>query len=81
MVVAEPIAFYQSGSTSYRWIEVLVDCPGTQGIYTYRLPNELKVQPGDILSVPFGAQQVGAVALRLVEHPPADLAPEKNSGH
>jgi primosomal protein N' (replication factor Y) len=77
MVVAEPIAFYQSGSTSYRWIEVLVDCPGTQGIYTYRLPNELKVQPGDILSVPFGAQQVGAVALRLVEHPPADLAPEK----
>lgn len=77
MVVAEPIAFYQSGSTSYRWIEVLVDCPGTQGIYTYRLPNELEVQPGDILSVPFGAQQVGAVALRLVEHPPADLAPEK----
>ena len=76
LVVAEPVASYQSGSTSYRWIEVLVDCPG-QGIYTYRLPNEMAVQPGDILSVPFGAQQVGAVALRLVNQPPADLAPDK----
>jgi len=77
LVVAEPVASYQSGSTSYRWIEVLVDCPGTQGIYTYRLPDELEVQPGDILSVPFGAQQVGAIAIRLVEQPPAHLAPDK----
>jgi len=76
VVVAEPVASYQSGSTRARWIEVLVDCPG-QGIYTYRLPNELEVQPGDILSVPFGAQQVGAIAIRLVDQPPADLAPEK----
>ncbi len=76
LVVAEPVASYQSGSTSYRWIEVLVDYPG-QGIYTYRLPKEMAVQPGDILSVPFGTQQVGAVALRLLEQPPADLALDK----
>jgi primosomal protein N' (replication factor Y) len=77
MVVAEPGAFYQSSGTQSRWIEVLVDCPGAQGIYTYRLPEELNCQPGDILSVPFGASQVGAIAMRLVEQPPADLAPEK----
>jgi primosomal protein N' (replication factor Y) len=76
VVVAEPVVSYQSGSTRARWIEVLVDCPG-QGIYTYRLPNELEVQPGDILSVPFGSQQIGAIAIRLVDQPPADLAPEK----
>ena len=77
LVVAEPKVSYQSGSTSYRWIEVLVDCPGAQGIYTYRLPSELEVQPGDILSVPFGAQQVGAIAIRLVDQPPANLALDK----
>ncbi len=77
LVVAEPGAFYQSSSTHNRWIEVLVDCPGAQGIYIYRLPVELEVQPGDILSVPFGASQVGAIAIRMVDQPPADLAPDK----
>ncbi len=76
VVVAEPVASYQPGSTQ-RWVEVLVDCPGTQGIYTYRLPSGLEVQPGDILSVPFGASQVGAIAIRLVNQPPDNLAPDK----
>lgn len=77
IVVAEPGAFYQSSSTHNGWIEVLVDCPGAQGIYIYRLPIGLEVQPGDILSVPFGASQVGAIAIRMVDQPPADLAPDK----
>ncbi len=77
LVVAEPEASYQSGMAQSRWIEVLIDCPGAQGVYTYGLPAQLAVQPGDILSVPFGAAQVGAIALRLVEQPPADLAPQK----
>ena len=77
LVAAEQRGSYQSGLTSHRWIEVLVDCPGSQGIYTYKLPAELKVQPGDILSVPFGSQQVGAIAIRSVDHLPPDLAPEK----
>ncbi len=47
------------------WVDVLVDCPGASGLYTYRVPKELTVQPGDIVSVSFGAQQVGAIAIRL----------------
>ncbi|MGL4618205.1 MAG: DEAD/DEAH box helicase, partial [Chroococcidiopsis sp.] len=75
-VVAELQGYYQS-QTNQRWLEVLVDCPGTQEIYTYKLPAQLTVQPGDILSVPFGANQVGAIALRFVEQPPVDLSPDK----
>jgi len=73
IVAAEPRVPFQLTS---RWIEVLVDCPGVQGIYTYKLPAELDVQPGDILSVPFGKSQVGAIAIRLSQ-PPADLAQDK----
>ncbi len=47
------------------WVQVLVDCPGAQGLYTYEIPADLVVQVGDILSVPFAAQQVGAIALVL----------------
>ncbi|MDV2993859.1 MAG: primosomal protein N' [Chroococcidiopsis sp. SAG 2025] len=75
-VVAELQGYYQS-QTNQRWLEVLVDCPGTQEIYIYKLPTQLTVQPGDILSVPFGANQVGAIALRFVEQPPVDLSPDK----
>ena len=56
-----------------RWVEVLVDCPGAEGLFTYALPDGLTVQPGDILSVPFGAQQVGAIAVQCPAHLPPDL--------
>jgi primosomal protein N' (replication factor Y) len=74
-LVAEPARSYQTSSNNTkRWIEVLVDCPGATGIYTYKLPeNMLLVQPGSILSVPFGTQQVGAIAIRLLEQPNADI--------
>lgn len=75
--VAEPGASYETGSIENRLIEVLVDCPGAQGLFTYRLPAELEAQPGDILSVPFGAQLVGAIAIRHVLHLPPDLDPSK----
>lgn len=61
-------------ATSPQWVEVLVDCPGAEGLYTYQLPPELAVQPGDILSVPFSHQQVGAIALRLLTSLPDSLA-------
>ena len=48
------------------WVEVLVDCPGVQGVFTYGLPVGLIVQPGDILSVPFGAQQIGGVVVQCL---------------
>ena len=57
------------------WAEVLVDCVGAKGLYTYAVPEGLAVQPGDIVSVPFGAQQVGAIAIRLPQSPPEGLAP------
>ncbi|PZV17095.1 MAG: primosomal protein N' [Leptolyngbya sp.] len=56
------------------WVEVLVDCPGVQGVFTYRLPvsllGEQIVQPGDILSVPFGAQQIGGVVVQCLDKLP-----------
>ena len=46
-------------------MSALVDCPGAQGFYTYEVPADVQVVVGDILSVPFGAQQVGAIAVSL----------------
>jgi primosomal protein N' (replication factor Y) len=77
LVVAQAREPYQSSATVNRWVEVLVDCPGSTGLFTYRLPAQLEIKPGDILSVPFGAQQLGAIAIRLLAQPNIDLAPEK----
>ncbi|MGB7414105.1 MAG: primosomal protein N' [Thermosynechococcaceae cyanobacterium] len=57
-----------------RFVEVLVDSPGAEKLFTYRLPTTLKVQVGDILSVPFGAQTVGGIAIRCFENLPISLA-------
>lgn len=76
-VVHEPGASYQPKTTENRWIEVLVDCPGNLGLLTYRLPSHLEVKPGDILTVPLGTQQLGAIAIRLLDQPSADLPLEK----
>ncbi len=59
------------------WVNVLVDYGGQPEIYTYRLPRDLEVQAGDILTVPFGQQQVGAIALALLATPPDSLAAEQ----
>ncbi|MEM6868118.1 MAG: DEAD/DEAH box helicase, partial [Cyanobacteria bacterium P01_C01_bin.121] len=56
-------------------MEVLVDCPGASGLYTYRIPPGLRVDAGDIVSVFFGAQQVGAIAIRIPSKVPEGLAP------
>lgn len=66
-------AYWLERSHAQPWVEVLVDCPGAQGLYTYGIPAHLEVQPGDILSVPFGAQQVGAIAIRMLDQLPSDL--------
>ncbi|TVP57919.1 MAG: primosomal protein N' [Nodularia sp. (in: Bacteria)] len=76
LLVAEPGETYQAENVN-RWIEVLVDCPGATGLFTYRLPTQLKIKPGDILSVPFGTQKVGAIAIRLLTKLNIDLPPEK----
>ena len=76
-VVAEPGESYQSAKSANRWVEVLVDFPGNSGLFTYKLPAHLEIKPGDILSVPFGAQQLGAIAIRLLTELNVDLPPEK----
>jgi len=58
------------------WVDVLVDCAGTQGVYSYRVDPPLVVQAGAILNVPFGPQLVGAIALALRTVPPA-VPPEQ----
>jgi primosomal protein N' (replication factor Y) len=76
-LVAEPITGYAIGTQIRGWIEVLVDCPGIEELYTYHIPPHLTVQVGDILSVPFGNQMVGAIALRSLDRLPENLSPDR----
>lgn len=85
LVLAERGASYQSAYTQDRWVEVLVDCPWTPQespseeklkLYTYKLPQDLEVQPGDIVNVPFNKQQLGGVAIRLLDSLPTNLDPK-----
>ena len=71
LVTAEPRSSYQI--IPQDWVEVLVDCPGIQGLYTYSLPEDLKVNAGDIVSVPWGMQITGGIVIRLLHEPPANL--------
>ena len=75
LLVAEPQSGYTVDLAS--WVEVLVDCPGTQGLYTYSLPADLTVRGGDIVSVPFGAQVTGGIVVRLLASPPENLDPKR----
>ena len=82
LLVAEPSSGYVADCDPRRrhrasWIEVLVDFPGTQGLYTYSLPADLTVRGGDIVSVPFGAQIIGGIVVRLLTSPPENLDPKK----
>jgi primosomal protein N' (replication factor Y) len=86
--VAEAGASYNTNSSSdnslddIRLIEVLVDIPTGQlktqdreqpPVFTYSIPSHLNVEPGDILSVPFGAMYLGAIAIRLTTQIPPGL--------
>jgi primosomal protein N' (replication factor Y) len=64
-------------SHSPSWVNVLVDYGGQPEVYTYHRPEHLPVEVGDILTVPFGAQQVGAIALSLLTTPPNHLSPNQ----
>ena len=74
-IVAEPLSGYEIGTQ--QWVEVLVDFPGIQGLYTYSLPPELSVCSGDIVSVPFGMQVTGGIAIRILSEPPIELDKNK----
>ncbi|MGB3190236.1 MAG: primosomal protein N' [Limnoraphis sp.] len=86
--VAEAGASYDTNnsvthsSDDIRLIEVLVDIPTGQlksqdptqpHLFTYSIPSHLNVEPGDILSVPFGAMYLGAIAIRPTTQIPPGL--------
>ena len=76
-LVAQPTKEYLFSSLQEQWVEVLVDFPGIQGLYTYSIGEQRLVKPGDIVSVPFGMQIVGGIVIRLVNEIPEDLDPQK----
>jgi primosomal protein N' (replication factor Y) len=59
--------------TTQQWVNVLVDYGGQPAEYTYAVPAHLAVQAGDILTVPFRHQSIGAIALALSPTPPSNL--------
>ncbi|MDG2991799.1 primosomal protein N' [Candidatus Synechococcus calcipolaris G9] len=59
------------------WVNVLVDCPGVDGAFTYGVPLGWAVQPGDLVQVPFGQNQVGGIVLSVVAELPEDLDPDQ----
>ena len=75
LIVAEPVGEYDL--QIQQWVEVLVDFPGIQGLYTYSLPADLSVCSGDIVSVPFGMQITGGIAIRILAEPPSNIDRDK----
>jgi len=53
------------------YVEVAVNVPQVSGTFHYHLPPELEgvVQPGYLVEIPFGRQQVQGVVFRFVEQP------------
>jgi len=53
------------------FVEVAVNVPQVSGTFHYHLPTSLEgiVQPGHLVEVPFGRQQVQGVVFRFVEQP------------
>ncbi|MGD8455424.1 MAG: primosomal protein N' [Anaerolineales bacterium] len=53
------------------YVEVAVNVPRVSGVFHYHLPPELEgeVQPGDLVTTPFGKQTVQGVVLREVSEP------------
>nr|MDJ0577314.1 primosomal protein N' [Xenococcaceae cyanobacterium MO_234.B1] len=78
-LVAEPRSSYklEASSSPTKWVAVLIDFPGVQGLYTYSLPDNLLAQPGDIVSVPFGMQNTGGIVIQVLDTPPANLEIER----
>nr|WP_271255299.1 primosomal protein N' [Pseudanabaena sp. Chao 1811] len=57
--------FDLSNISGDRYVTVIVDCIGIDDLLTYRIPEDVELQVGDILSVPLGNRQVGAIALQI----------------
>jgi primosomal protein N' (replication factor Y) (superfamily II helicase) len=62
-----------------RFVRVLADCPGIEGLLTYSVPEELELKAGDLLNVPLSNRMVGAIAVDFSESR-AVIDPDINSG-
>lgn len=79
MKLAEPIYTYNivKPISSFQWVEVLVDCAYSEGLYTYKVKADTVVKVGDIVSIPFGSSIVGGIVLKSVSQPPDNLSIEQ----
>ena len=77
LVAAEPSGNYDSAIAPQQWVQVLVDCPKIQGLYTYSIPPALAVQAGDVVNVPFRTQVTRGIAIDLMTSPPDNLSPSR----
>ncbi len=73
LLVAQPRSSYILEPSSPQWIEVLLNSPWGQELCIYSIPSDLSVEPGDIVSVPFGKQIIGGIAIRYANSIPEYL--------
>jgi primosomal protein N' (replication factor Y) len=76
-IVAEPTSLYEITSTPPIWFEVLVDCPDVQDLFTYRSGENLEIQLGDVVTIPFGQRLIGGIVIKRRESLPQGLQPEQ----
>ncbi len=75
--VAEPSSLYNITSNPQVWLEVLVDCPEVENLFTYRPPENQEIELGDVVSIPFGSRIVGGIVIRQRESLPEGLQPQQ----
>jgi primosomal protein N' (replication factor Y) len=74
LVVPESVA---SSEAPPKWVEAVVDCPNSDKLYTYAIPPDLMLKPGDIIQVPFGSQELGAIVVAVLTNLPETQDPRK----
>ncbi|MEG3435694.1 primosomal protein N' [Pannus brasiliensis CCIBt3594] len=84
LAVAEPSTPYHLTESIDRYVEVLLDLPGSrpdgedeQRFLTYRIPEGLPIRAGDILSVPIRSEVFGGIAIRTLDRLPETLDPAR----
>lgn len=71
------LGFTYDSTTGTPWVDVLVDIPLEEKIFTYSAPPELAPMEGDIVSVPFNSQVLGGIVIGRRERLPAGLEPSQ----